>query len=536
MSSYKRDNFYIEVDNELLSFYRVNQKLYMSRYLENNLIDEKAILSECSCLNTVILTNNNIISVIITNTNGELVLYNILKYELVSSIILTKVSQSTKYIDIVSINNCLYIFYINENNNTNTLYFRILNNNLILSPPLALDNIEYKNELPFIVNIQNYELTVCYIKNSYPNLLGYRKFNQRKTSWSNFNLLDSSYYPIVDYCIMTYKNTLIYSFIFYKQQKRYIQLGLSSGAEIKRNLIQSTNNIAQYNNLIILSKDLIFLTYVDGCVLKINQINASSKMQPVCEIPLPNINRINKYPYQSNTNITTSFILEIAFQNESIKTDNAFYNKHLNKITELICEPSKLNTTSTESALNSSSQNNHLSIVEDKVHESNIVLELNSRLRVYEEKIKTLSKNNMKIDEEKNKLRSSITSLHEEISKKHNRITALEKALSEKQNLVSSYESKIKELMDYMKDLQLNENELEKNQEEFSKLKTLLSESDIVKNNYINESKELKLHVNSLELILDKKTDEITTLKKQLAYYEEKNKDSFIKKLFKSGN
>lgn len=535
MDSLKEENFFVEVDEEIFWFYRDKEEVYLVKYKDNEVIEEKTMINQCSRLNSVILSTDRRISMIITNKEGELILYTVFNDEIVDKIILLRTSFNNKHIQIASLNNSLNIFYISENNNGSTLCFRILNNKLVLSPPLILENLNIKSEIPFIVSVDNNRLRLCYVRNGYPNLIGYRNFDFKKNSWSNFTPVDSSYYPVQEYSFATLKDTIAYSFTFLKQQKPYIRFGFGAD-EIKRDMIEESSNSIDVNNIALISESTLNITYIADNILKLKEMKLNGSTKTTEEIYLIKSLHKNKYSFQSSNNIYTNFITKVTCEDKVVHTSSSFYYKYLNRNSE---EVIKVNSITDRNLTLEGTENPYKLLTQDitnNVTQEGMLQELNVKLKRYEEKLKLISKNGMKWNDEKNKLRLNITSLHEEINKKYTRINTLEKALTEKQNLILSYETRLKELTDSMKELQSKGYELEKKQEEVLKLKELIAESNTEKTSYLNETKELKNEVNNLNSIIKNKTEEVISLKNQLAVLEEKNKESFIRKLFKSGD
>ncbi|KOA20237.1 hypothetical protein CLHOM_14420 [Clostridium homopropionicum DSM 5847] len=533
MNSFKEETFLIEIKDELFYFYRNDEKIYLVKYKQNQLIEEKFIINNCKYLNNVILNHNNEISLIITSYETELILFTILNEEITNRITLIESLQNAKYVQIASVNNALNIFYINNN----TLCFRILNNKLLLSPPLILDIIDKSCKPPFIINAENNELSICYIKNGYPNLIGYREFNFRKNSWSNFNVLDSAYFLIKDYSFIKFKEIIGYSFIFSKQNinNNLMRFGFGSKSNIKRDLIEEYSNIFSSNTIFLGLKNKFNLLYIVDNIIKLKEIDLNNNTEYIIDLDIFNIKNIKKFSFQSNNNIYTNFIFAIECENETIYTDNYFYRKHLDKSQKI-----EMNINNNYSAKNFTVKEiDSYEIANKDMYlnpiQENIVEELNIKLKKYEEKLNLISKNKAKNDEEKNKLRLGMASLYEEITKKYNRINTLEKALTEKQNLIFSYEKKLKDLTSSTSKLQNKELELGKKEEEILELKKLITEKDMERSNYSNELKNLKEEIAKLNRLVKDKTEEINNLKTQLNFLEEKNKESFIKKIFKTG-
>ncbi|MFU0825690.1 hypothetical protein [Clostridium sp.] len=534
MNSFKKESFFIEINNELFKFYRKDEEVFLVKYKDREIVEEKPILNDCYYLNNVILTKDNNISIIFTNKKGELILCTIFEEKISNKITLMKSILNTKYIEIVSVNNSLNIFYVNYNsNNTAVLCFRILNNRLILSPPLILDTINIKGDLPFIISVDNNQLSVCYIKNAYPNLIGYRKFDCKKNSWSNFNVLDSSYYGIEDYCFTTLKDTIAYSFTFFKNENGYIRFGFGVNDDIKRDMIEERDQSIYGSNIILYSNDKMNVEYIVNNTMKLKEMNLAQRTRDISELNLMKVVDIEKYPFQSDNKISTNFIIIVICDKKVVYTDSCFYEEHLNNRNK---EHISANNSLDEKLFGEEGDIYNKILNEDmksNLLQEKVIKELASRLKKYEERFKIVSMRSRQIDDEKNKLRLNIASLHEEITKRHNRINVLEKALGEKQSLIASYENKIKELKESMRDLEAQKSELEENKAEVLELKEIVAKSNTEKINYLNETKELRNEIDNLNNLLKDKTEEVENLKNQFDVLKQKSNESFIKKLFK---
>ncbi|PRR76675.1 ATP-binding protein [Clostridium thermopalmarium] len=535
MNSFKRENFFVEINNELLKFYRKDEEVFLVKYKDREIVEEKPILNNCYYLNNVILTKDNNISIIFTNKTGNLILCTMFEEKISNKITLMKSLLNTKYIEVASVNNSLNIFYVTYNsNNTAVLCFRILNNRLVLSPPLILDTINIKGDFPFIVSVNNNQLSVCYIKNSYPNLIGYRKFDCKKNSWSNFYLLDSSYYEIEDYCFATLNDTIAYAFTFFKNENWYIRFGFGDNDDIKRDMIEERNQSIYGSNIILYSNDKMNVEYIANNTIKLKEMNLFKKTRNISELNLIKVLDIEKYPFQSDNKISTNFIIIVICDEKIIYTDSCFYEEYLNNRNREHISPNK---SLDERLLAIEQEDIYNKILNEDIRsnilQEKIIKELTARLKQYEERFKIVSMRSRQSDKEKNKLRLNIASLHEEMTKRYNRINVLEKALGEKQSLIASYENKIKELKDSMKELEARKYELEEKEAEVLELKQIVAQSNAEKINYLNETKELRNQIDNLNNILKDKTEEVENLKNQFAALKEKNNESFIKKLFK---
>ena len=150
MDYHEQENFWIELKNNLLNFYKKDNKIYLAKYEEHKLIEERVIIDKCKILNSVILSKDETISLIYINLKGELFLSNFIDDTLDSSMVLTRAVSQNNYMQIASVNNSLNLFYINEVNTISTICFRVLSNKLILTPTVIIDGIDTKREVPYI--------------------------------------------------------------------------------------------------------------------------------------------------------------------------------------------------------------------------------------------------------------------------------------------------------------------------------------------------------------------------------------------------
>ena len=112
MDYHEEENFWIELKNNLLNFYKKDNKIYLAKYEEHKLIEERVIIDKCKILNSVILSKDENISLIYINLKGELFLSNFSDDTLDSSMVLTRSVSQNNYMQIASVNNSLNIFYM----------------------------------------------------------------------------------------------------------------------------------------------------------------------------------------------------------------------------------------------------------------------------------------------------------------------------------------------------------------------------------------------------------------------------------------
>ncbi len=125
-------------------------------------------------------------------------------------------------------------------------------------------------------------------------------------------------------------------------------------------------------------------------------------------------------------------------------------------------------------------------------------------------------------------LMENINYLNTQLNQKSYQINNLQNVLAQNKASVGEYRVKIDELT-----RSLNKKEEKVADPELIRLKEIVTKKEEEKSNEINS---LKGNIEDLNEIRDDKNNEINSLKQEVAFLEDKsNNDSFIKKLFKTG-
>lgn len=575
MDYHEEENFWIELKNNLLNFYKKDNKIYLAKYEEHKLIEERVIIDKCKILNSVILSKDENISLIYINLKGELFLSNFSDDTLDSSMVLTRSVSQNNYMQIASVNNSLNIFYINEVNTISTICFRILSNKLILTPTVIIDGIDTKREVPYIISASDDGLAICYVKIGYPNCIGYRIYDIKRNSWSSFKELDKCNFPINNFDFVVKGDTIAYSYTFTTYRRANIVCGIGKESIVNKNIQEAEPNV-ELSDIYISEDNKMYLIYLIGNVLKIKELEVNREIKFIDDIKLNNINYYKKYSYSCDKDILKNSILVIKSDYGDIYTDSNFIkNITIEKYKANINIPEFINNAViTDEDLN---ENIIKFNINDEMADKEYLKAFLSKIKGYESIINNLTEKFMIADEEKKKLIENINYLNTQLNQKSYQINNLQNVLAQHKASVGEYRVKIDELTrslnkrsekvidpeliklkevvskkeeeknNYIniineKDKNIREisenkkveisrlnNEILRLQEEYKKL-------NLEKSSYLNEINSLKSNIEVLNDIIDDNNNEINSLKQEVAFLEDKsNNDSFIKKLFKTG-
>lgn len=580
MSIFVKETFWVEIENQLRCFYKKDENVYLVKYKDYKVIEYINIIDECRELNSVILNKDGNISVIYTNLKDELILSNVLKDKVVKSIILLKGVIDYKHMQLAMINNLLNIFYINDIENISTLCFRVLNNKLVLTPPIIIDVIDTNREVPYVISANDRDLGVCYVKKASQISIGYRKFDFQRNSWSSFEVLDTLNYKIQDINFIIKENIIAFAYTFFRYKRGLITIGIGLRDNIRKNTIEEIQSGIYTHDMIISENDKLDVIYVVGNAIKIKELEINRELRTIDEISYTNIKEIKKYAFSSDRSSIKNTILIINADDRDIFTDSNFVEKtSIQKYQEVMGIPNILNkdVIISESELKEGIESTEIS---ELCNDKNSIKPLIIKIKGYEEMINNLTQNFMRSDDEKKRLLENIDYLSEQLNTKDNKINRFERTLMEQQKLISSYESKVQDLTNILKnkdDKLVSKSELtklqyiiRKNEEEKSsyenkvngyksnlqehslKIETLSKEIKILKDKISEFNNELSEKTKEVDKLVDEKnklndvviesnttltrlTEEKNTLKNQIIALEEKNNGSFIKKLFKTG-
>ncbi|WP_195990083.1 hypothetical protein [Clostridium sp. D53t1_180928_C8] len=596
MGYYEKENFWIELKGKLLNFYKKENKIYLAKYEEHKFIEEKIIFDKCETLNSVILSSDGDISLIYINLKGELFLSNFIEDKLENGVILTRAVSKNNYMQIASVNNSLNIFYINEVNTISTICFRVLSNRLTLTPAVIIDGIDAKRDTPYIISASDKGLYICYVKIGYPNAIGYRSYDIKRNSWSSFKELDQCSFPINSFDFVVKGDTIAYAYTFANYRRANIVCGIGK-ENIKNNTIQEAEPKIRLSDIYISEDNKLYLAYLLNDVLKIKELEINREVRSIEDMKLKNITYYNKYSFSCDKKISKNSILFIKTDDLNIYTDSNFVkNVAIEKYKSTMTFPGLINNSIiTEEDLDESISS--LNLGEGTINKD-CIKPFISKIKGYEVAINNLTERFMIADDEKKKLMENINYLNTQLNQKDYQISTLQKALTENKIYSGEYENKVNELTRMLNNKEkkvddpevirlrefVNKNEVEKNNyiniikekdEELrsvnEKLKTKISEvqnliqenTEIINNSkdeisnlnnkilslmeevnnfskekmsYLNDIGRLKDNINTLNEIIASNNNEINILKEQISSLDERNNnDSFIKKLFKTG-
>lgn len=575
MDYHEEENFWIELKNNLLNFYKKDNKIYLAKYEEHKLIEERVIIDKCKILNSVILSKDENISLIYINLKGELFLSNFSDDTLDSSMVLTRSVSQNNYMQIASVNNSLNIFYINEVNTISTICFRILSNKLILTPTVIIDGIDTKREVPYIISASDNELAICYVKIGYPNCIGYRVYDIKRNSWSSFKELDKCNYPINNFDFVVKRDTIAYSYTFTTYRRANIVCGIGKENIENKNIQEAEPNV-ELSDIYISEDNKMYLIYLIGDVLKIKELEMNREIKFIDDIKLNNINYYKKYSYSCDKDILKNSMLIIKSDYGDIYTDSNFIkNITIEKYKANINLPEFINNAViTDEDLN---ENIIKFNINDEMADKEYLKAFLSKIKGYEIIINNLTEKFIIADEEKKKLMENINYLNTQLNQKSYQINNLQNVLAQNKASVGEYRVKIDELTRSLnkKEEKVADPELirlkeivTKKEEEKSNYINIINEKDknikeisenkkveisrlnneilrlqeeykklnLEKSSYLNEINSLKSNIEVLNDIIDDNNNKINSLKQEVAFLEDKsNNDSFIKKLFKTG-
>ena len=497
MSCYIKDSFCVEILDQMYYFYTSNNKIYLEKYSNYTLVEEHEIIKECKVLNSIFITNDNNIYIIYSSLNDDLILEIMFEDNIVNKIILVKNISDFKFINIISVNNYLNIFYIQQINKKNILCYRGLNNKLRLTPSIIVDSVNFIDEKPFIISESDNKIGVCYVKDNEENSLGYRTLDLKINVWSNFKILDNVPNKIRDINFILKGNEFVYSYIYNSDEDGRIIFGIASKENIERGNIDEIGKNIEISNVFLSSENKFFIIYKTD-KLMIKEVNYYGNIKFVNEILVENIINFKKCSFSTDKNLYINNILIVKTEEFDIYTDSRFVNNIINRndieeikhykyeMAEVVKEDKGYNEVYDEfiddytdvdyeiENINNEVRDNYEAIEEndviiakgeinDIIEDSNennysddkeIIMMLISKIKEYEELINNLTNNFMIADEEKKRLLENIDYLNSELNNKNYRINRFETALIEKQDLILSYENKIEELSNIINNIE----------------------------------------------------------------------------------
>ena len=309
---------------------------------------------------------------------------------------------------------------------------------------------------------------------------------------------------------------------------------------------------------------------------KIKELEMNGEIKFIDDIKLNNINYYKKYSYSCDKDILKNSMLIIKSDYGDIYTDSNFIkNITIEKYKANINLPEFINNAViTDEDLN---ENIIKFNINDEMADKEYLKAFLSKIKGYEIIINNLTEKFIIADEEKKKLMENINYLNTQLNQKSYQINNLQNVLAQNKASVGEYRVKIDELTRSLnkKEEKVADPELirlkeivTKKEEEKSNYINIINEKDknikeisenkkveisrlnneilrlqeeykklnLEKSSYLNEINSLKSNIEVLNDIIDDNNNEINSLKQEVAFLEDKsNNDSFIKKLFKTG-
>ena len=105
MRECEKNNFWVEIENNLINFYIQDEKMYLRKYTNNIFVEERSIIDKCKELKSVFLSKGQAISIIYVSLSGELILSNFSNDNIENNIVLMRSSLNGNDIQITSVNN-----------------------------------------------------------------------------------------------------------------------------------------------------------------------------------------------------------------------------------------------------------------------------------------------------------------------------------------------------------------------------------------------------------------------------------------------
>jgi len=228
-------------------------------------------------------------------------------------------SFDMEYIQVISLNNSLNLIYTRYDNNSLSLYHRIIDSNLYITAPVLIDRIQKTTDFPFIATVNSTDLIVLYLKKSQDYYIGYRAFSPTKYAWGSFITLDKSPLLPYDYSFILGENNLsALSYSIKDTYNSFLRYGIIIDNVFKGKTLKTTENVNNYSYLIY-EKDHFYLTYTFKNKLFLNLLSVGGDLISIDTIPYSKESKIEKYIVQSDlesVSFTSGFIL---YENNKLK-------------------------------------------------------------------------------------------------------------------------------------------------------------------------------------------------------------------------
>lgn len=319
MISYKKDEFLIMKNEELWTFYKnYKNEICYTILKEDSSGEEVSLIKDCHKLLSVILSNNGYIYILAISSTKALMFYTYSDLGIRENTLLNY-SFDMEYIQVISLNNSLNLIYTRYDNNSLSLYHRIIDSNLYITAPVLIDRIQKTTDFPFIATVNSTDLIVLYLKKSQDYYIGYRAFSPTKYAWGSFITLDKSPLLPYDYSFILGENNLsALSYSIKDNYNSFLRYGIIIDNVFKGKTLKTTENVNNYSYLIY-EKDHFYLTYTFKNKLFLNLLSVGGDLISIDTIPYSKESKIEKYIVQSDlesVSFTSGFIL---YENNKLK-------------------------------------------------------------------------------------------------------------------------------------------------------------------------------------------------------------------------
>lgn len=497
MRECEKNNFWVEIENNLINFYIQDEKMYLRKYTNNIFVEERSIIDKCKELKSVFLSKGQAISIIYVSLSGELILSNFSNDNIENNIVLMRSSLNGNDIQITSVNNSLNIFYTIETEKEKSIYFRILTNKLTLTPSVKIDNIETSCSTPFVVSASDDGLAICYIKKGYPYSIGYRIYDLKTNTWLKFNELDISNFRISNFDFSRVGDIIGYSYICSYNERTNIICWIGNG-KIKNKLIQELAPNIDLMDMYIADNNKLYLIYLIKNLLKIKELDIDGSGKSIEDINFSNLAYAKKYNYTSDKNIAKNNILVINSNDIDIFTDSQFIKKRIIKSFEYSVNSSDNIMNDSVIAIKAEDLINNSSMVNNSIDIEYIKLFI-VKIKEYERAFNELSEKLEGFDDKNKGLIKDIDDLNNQLNMKNYEINELQDKLIENKIVIKEYEDKFNKLEKESESISKDNNlkVLELN-EEIVRLQEKIDIFKVEKKENLEEIENLKIKINYL--------------------------------------
>lgn len=383
---------------------------------------------------------NDTICIVYEDLNGNLMMYtfNGVNWKVYNITKNNNMNIFNVYFKIILYKNYLFLFYsIYKNSNKITIVFQTVDEKGNLSSIKTIDDIYFKYDIPFYINISNKNvLYIMYQKYENNHELGYKILNNDLETLSKFYVIDISLFSFKEYYLLAVDDTL--HFIYIKKNKRDVYSLIycqGSFSKYKCNNILESEDITSCSFFII-NNHIWCLWIQNNEICSTFSIDEGEIFSIPPQIEFLNATNVFKAVYLSNyiESETNIYINDIFVLDENIpkclvvddiggniygnnkNSKYLFYNKYL------------------------------LNIINEKDYEKyikkmdNIILKLKDiikdneiKLQYYEDKFKVINSSIANFNERKKELIESVNFFQNTIIDKEKRLNELENLYKEKE-------------------------------------------------------------------------------------------------------